>query len=203
MRCVVSVEGLPVPSRLAVLKSLQARLGLVPVPDLDRGDSLPGHQGTAASLDLLLHRVRALSKLPEGTPALWSGSWLLSMPRDPDLQHLHRDLAKALCSRYFPEASEAITHIMLCVEASPHEAFEHIFSDPHQQPRDRDTSIQDLHLAHRTLREVLAGRQQAVTPFRTQIVEIAAPPFAADTPGVLAELLDLACAACERALRET
>lgn len=192
MQYVVSVEGLPVPCRAAVLKSLQSRLGLVPVPDLDR----------AAPLALLLHRVCALSKVPQGAHALCTGAWLATgaVHGDPDLLRLHRDLALALRARYFGD--RGVTHLMVCMDACVHEAFEAVINE-HQSGPARDTCAQDLRAFADTVAAVGAGTLQPPSPFDVQIVRVPSPPFAADTPSLLADLVDRACDAVARVLGDS
>ena len=188
MRCAVSLESLPVPARAAVIKSLQARLGLALLPEDDRCG------GPVAPLALLLHRLRALAKqqaAPGGGHALWGGPWLPSAPRDPLLRRLHRDLGAAVAARLMPDAG--VRHLMVCLESCPDEAFEALVGV--ETGRSKDVSLQSLHQAQRAIHEAAAGGGSC-SPFPVEIVRVACPCFAADNPETLARVLDLACAAC-------
>lgn len=185
MRYVLSVEGLDVPARAAILKSLQSRLGLVTLPD---------HERCEAPLALLLHRLRSLSRIPDSSNALWAGSWLLAAPTDPAICALHRDLAGALTAALHCPA-RATTHIMLCLKACPDEAFEAVLGGD----ANRDACLQGLREAQRSIDSVAAGgAPPAVSPFPVRIEWLDCPSFAADNPATLSKLLDLACDACRR-----
>lgn len=184
----VSVEGLRVPARQAVLKALQARLGLVPVCDDDRAD-----RGADAFFRVLLHRVRALARVPPGSHALWTGSWVLTAPRDPDprLAALHRQLGEALVARLAP--GRRVRHLMLCLDACPHEAFEAALGGDPGAHREVDL---------RALAGAAAGLARAEpgpgSPFPCEVARVACPRFAGDNPATLEALLDLSCDAVKR-----
>lgn len=180
-RWAVSVESLPVPARAAVLKSLQARLGLA---------LLPEDCGPAAPLALLLHRLRALSRAPPGH-SLWAGSWLLAVPQDPLLWRLHRDLAAAVAGRLLPGGGEGVRHLMVCLQTSPDEALEALLAGADG----RDVGLEALRHAQRCIEDEHGG---SCSPFEVEIVRVECPCFAADNPATLAKVLDLACAGCHR-----
>lgn len=226
VRCVVSVEGLPLPARAAVLKSLQTRLALAAL-----SDSCPPAAPAAAAqlaprlapqLALLVGRLRALARLPEGAHALWTGSWLLAEPRDPLLRRLHRDLGRAVASRLLPPQSATKTkHVMLCLTtASADEAFEAVLENGEDgggggggggsggggggggSGGGGAICLQSLREAQERIEELArAGGGGALSPFAdVEAVEVRVPPFAADNPATLARLLDLACQGCHRAM---
>lgn len=187
MRWVVSVEGLSVPARNAVLKCLHNRLGLA-LLDIDRQHAHPLRQ--------LLHRMQALAKVSDpATGVVWAGSWLLDAPADPVWSGLHSDLARGLAGKLLPRGSVAnTTHLMVVLDADADvdEAFEALLCPDACQNATRELSLEHL----RTAKAKLATADPArVTPFQYRIVRVACPTFAADNPSTLA-------AVCESAVRE-
>jgi hypothetical protein len=186
---VVSVEGLDVPARSHVLAALRDRLGLA-----DLGER---HAGRAA-LAPALTRLRALARLPAGRPArvLCAGPWLLPAEPDPELRRLRADLVGAVARRLRLAVDDCV-HVMVMLDASPHEAFEHA---------DRAADLRALQAAQAALDAEPAhpagGGRCWATPFAVRSERIACPPFAADNPQTLAEVLDLATDACRRMLGE-
>lgn len=179
---VVSVEGVPVPARVAVLKALQARLGLVPVPDHDR---------TTDPLGLLLHRVRGVARYHPRHHALLCGAWLAGCggaEEHPLLHQLHAQLTHQLAAKLLDAAP--VRHLLLCLDASPHEAFEHVLDA-------KDATLQGLLDTQARTWAAQAGR--VLSPFGDpQIVRVACPAFAADNPATLDRLVDQACELCAR-----
>lgn len=173
----VSVECLPVPAGKAVLKALQTRLGLAVIADNERCTS---------PFALLLHRMRAIGRSRHDT--LLSGSWLLGTPRDPVLRGVHGELGAALAAQL---VATRVTHILLCLRASPDEAFEAVL----EAEEARDTTLQGLRESQRAID--CATPETASTPFDARIVMLDCPAFAGDNPVALRKLVDLACDACQ------
>lgn len=182
---VVSVEGAPVPARAAVLKALQARLGLVPVPDHDRSTD---------PLGLLLHRVRGVARYHPRHHALLCGPWLgAGEEQHPLLRRLHAQLTHHLAARLLPAAP--VRHLLLCLDADPHEAFEHVLDA-------KEATLAALRDTRARARGTQAGG--VLTPFGDpQIVRLQCPAFAADNPATLDRLLDQACDLCARVVLNT
>lgn len=194
-RWVVSVEGLGVPARAAVLKSLQHRLGLV-MADNDRHEAQP--------FGWLLHRMHGLAKVPARHDALWCGSWLMHVPsRHPALARLHRDVAAVLADQV-PGGPAGTKHLMVWLDADPHEAFDAVLHDASSSTR--DVGLQCLRDAQdaisRAVQDAAAGDRAGLSsPFWVQIVRVPCPPFAADNPVTLHKLLDLVEDECLRVMR--
>lgn len=183
---VVSVEGAQVPARAAILKCLQARLGLVAVPDNER---------STEPLGLLLHRVRGVSRCHPRHHTLLCGPWL-ACQEDPALRGLHREVSHLLASRML--SCSPMRHLVMCLDSSPHEAFETLI----EECDGRETTLQNLMDARARLHAL--SPTDVVTPFGdVQIVMLPCPCFAADNPAVLQKLVDAACEACERVLGTT
>lgn len=186
-RFLVSVESLAVPARAAVLKSLQTRLGLVPVADHERGGS---------SLQLLLHRLLAVTRSRQN--CLLSGSWVLKVPHDPIMRKLHHDLARAVCDTApVAAATTNVCHILVCLRTCPDEAFEELIECDH--PVARDVTHRCLREAQHVIDSVAAGAG-ACSPFPTRVVVLDCPCFAADNPAELKKLVDLAYRECTAAM---
>lgn len=196
-RWVVSVEGLGVPARAAVLKSLQHRLGLV-MADNDRHEAQP--------FGWLLHRMHGLTKVPPRADALWCGSWLMHVPSHaPALARLHRDLAAVLAD-LVPGGPRGTRHLMVWLDADPHEAFDAVLHCPEVSSSVREVGLQSLREAQeaitRAVNDAAAGDQAGLSsPFDVQIVRVPCPPFAADNPVTLHKLLDLVEDGCLKAMR--
>lgn len=172
MRTVVSVEGLPSPTRTAVLKSLHSRCGMT-TSDTERAPHHP--------FGLLLHRLQALARCEEGQAMLWTGSWLLSVPDDPLLADLYADMATALADAL---ALRDCRHLVFHLPIDVNEAFEHALGvDP-------DVTLGGLHAASLKLD---AGRLRS--PLDVQIVRLPVHPYATDNPVALHRLLAQAHAA--------
>jgi hypothetical protein len=194
MRWVLSVEGLPVPARSAVLKCLHNRLGL----SLLDGD----RHGQVHPLRQLLARLQALAKLGDpAAGAMWSGSWVLDAPsRDPVWAALHRDLAHSLARKLLPPGSaDATTHLMVFLDADADEAFETMLSPEACQNATREVSLQHLRDAKAKLD---ASNGADVSPFPHRIVRVPCPPFAGDNPSVLGALCTSAVTECLRVMAE-
>lgn len=198
-RWVVSVEGLSVPARAAVLKALQHRLGLM-VADNDHQDRQDHHP-----FSWLLHRMRGLAKVPISADALWCGSWLMHVPRgSPALTELYKDVSHVLADR-LPEEASRTKHLMVWLDVDPNQAFETLFHDGN--PAAREVNLQCLRDARDTLlravRDAMDGNREALySPFEVQIVHIPYPPFAADNPVTLNAVLDLVEDECLKAMRD-
>lgn len=189
---VVSVEGAPVPARAAVLKALQTRVGLVAVPDNERH----GPHALTRRLGLLLHRVRGVARcLPHHAAALLCGPWLApDLAPGPDvlLHDLYSALSAELAEHLLGGAGR-MRHLMLCLDASPHEAFEAIVEEGAKDAAGHGVvTLQGLIDAQRA---VDAARPAAlVTPFGpVTIARLRCPCFAADNPATLQCLADEAC----------
>lgn len=180
MRYVISVESLAVPARAAVLKSLQGRFGMACIPDAERCTS---------PFALLLHRMRAMARVPDKTHILWCGPWLLATPRDPLMRRLHHDLALALARRLLHDGGAGTKHIMVCLKVSEDEAFETLL----EGDGCRDATLQSLREAQAAIE---APEPRSCSPFGSEIVRFDCPCFAADNPVTLAKVVDLACAGC-------
>lgn len=172
-RWVVSVESLDVPARSAVLKSLHARLGLDVIVEGERPQS---------AFVCLLHRMRALARLPWTRHVMFSGSWLLRVPSDPDLVRLYADLGDALVDALGVHRSR---HLMVCMRVDVDEAFEAALMD---SPRSPPVWLHTLQQAQNEL--LRADRAAACTPFRAYTINVDCPPYAADTPATLEALVD-------------
>lgn len=193
-RWVVSVESLHVPARAAILKTLQTGLGLTVVADGDQRASSGGASARDA-FALLLHRMRALARLPPGQHVLWVGPWLLNLPRDPTVQGLHARLAAELMDKLLPEhATAATVHLMLCMRTCTDEAFEQLL----EAPGSRGVSLKGL----RECQDAIHGAQEKDDgcPFPLQIVRLDCPRFAADNPVTLDRLARRALDLCRAAM---
>lgn len=172
-RWVVSVESLDVPARSAVLKSLHARLALDVIVDADRPQS---------AFVGLLHRMRALTRLPFTRHVMFSGSWLLRVPTDPDLVKLYVDLGDALVDALGVHRSR---HLMVCMRVDVDEAFEAALME---SPRSPPVWLHTLEHAQNQL--LRADRAASCSPFRTYTITVDCPPYAADTATTLEALVD-------------
>lgn len=183
---VVSVESPPLPIRAALLKALQAQLGLQLIPDPSAGDNLA----------CLLHRLKALAKSRHHA-ALLAGPWILETPTNPHLKALHADLGRAVArTLHLPP----LRHLMVCLDACADEAFEHALSDPDAAGRDagRDATLSQLREAQARVRAASA----ADTPFEGHVLRFACERFACDNPRAAAKLLDDVCAQCQRVIAQ-
>lgn len=198
-RWVVSVEGLSVPARAAVLKSLHHRFGLA-LADAERPETHP--------FEWLLHRMRGLAKAPADQDVLWAGSWLMHVPQgDALLARLFTAMATALAER-LPHPAHT-RHLMVWLDADPHEAFEAMIGAGAEAGpvTTRDVSLQCLRNAQASInRAAQLAREgcaaQLCSPFDVQIVRVACPPYAADNPVAMAGVLDLVEDECLKAMRE-
>jgi hypothetical protein len=183
-RWVVSLEGLAVPARAAILKSLQTRLGFA-LLESDARSCHPLHQ--------LLHRVRSLARVSR-PGAVWSGSWLFDVPDEPAMRALHRDLSRELAARLLP-AAQTTRHILVVLDADPDEAFETLMgADVPACQNAREVCLQDLREAKAKLARNAA--EADVSPFETRIVHVSCPAFAADNAVTLGAICDRVCAEC-------
>lgn len=190
---VVTVEGPRVPARHAVLKALQSGPGLVAVsdPEGDRSSD-PGAWDVCTSLRLLLHRLRALARVPPGSTALLTGSWLAAAPPRAaagDLRELHRRLAAALRAKLLPPGCR-VRHLMLCLDACPHEAFEALLDG--DAGAHRHVDLRDVERAAEAARA--AEPEDAASPFGVDVIRLPCPRFAADNVSELSRLVNAACA---------
>lgn len=187
-RWVVSVESLSMPARTAILKSLQARLGLPLVAD----DAAVGkHQ-----LARLLHRVRALGKLPPDQHALCTGSWTSAWRAGAAGADLTRALTRALMDKLVPGGMGGTGHLVvrLAGPTAPDEAFEALM------PLDRDVTLHMLHDAQASLLQV----DDSHNPFEAvRIVDVRYPPHAIDNPVCLEAVVDDIEARCRAVLDTT
>jgi hypothetical protein len=185
-RWLVTLESLDVPARAAIEKALQNRCGLKSVTD----HCVPSRDDLASCLALMLHRLRALRAHPPPS-ALTTGSWLTCTPTDPVTKEVYRRVTRALVKASFGGDDE-VGHLMLCVRASPDEAFETMI-DSFGHPC-RDVCLEDLWATQREIDKASAED----TPFdHVQIRHIHCERYATDTPHTLRQVVHAACSACE------
>lgn len=177
-RWLVSAEGASTPLRTAVLKHLQASLGLV-VSDTER---------SANPFALLLHRLVSLSKACDSV--LCCGSWALAQPEHPALRRLHADLARELADRL--GLTGHTRQLMVCLQMDVHECFEAALV----LEEARHVTLEQLHAADAMVR----GAGLTASPFPLRVVRVDCPPFAADNPITLAALLDMIAEQCKAAM---
>lgn len=185
---VVSVESLGVPARAAVIARLHSALGLNVVVDNDRCPS---------DFMLLLHRLKALARMPSASTVLLSGSWMLRVPVHPVLRALHADMAAALVEAL---GIRHAAHLFVCLDAEADEALEAALNEPRAEASSAGSvpSLGALHDARRRL----AGETHLaqLTPLAPKAVRFECPRYAADNPAVLDNLLDRVEAAVREAL---
>ena len=174
-RWLVTVEGVDVPARAAVLSHIHATFGFNVIIDNDRCPS---------SLMLLLHRLKALARLPASRHVLLSGAWGLRAPREAAMQDLHADLGAALVGALgIPDDTR---HLMISLRADADEAFEAAL----HHLGERDTTLQDVKRA----------APPPPSPFGTHVVDLECPRYVADNPAELEALKSKVTAAVRRTL---
>lgn len=187
-RCIVSVEGLDVPARAAILERLHGALagaGCNVLIDNDRASSV---------FLSLLHRLKALSRMPWTQDVLLCGSWMLGLPSDPCLRALHADLAAELVAALGIGRKR---HLMVCLGSSHHEAFETALLKHGWDVKDSLRSLESVQ------REIMdPERAASSTPFDATVLPFECPRYAADNPETMAVLSKRVCDAVRHALAE-
>jgi hypothetical protein len=180
---VVSVEGLDVPARAAILERLHASLGCNVLIDNDRASSV---------FLTLLHRLKALSRMPWTQNVLLHGSWMLGVPSDPVLRALHADLATELVDALRVGRKR---HLMVCMGASHDEAFETALVKHGWDVKDSLRSLESVQ------REIMDPKHAAATtPFESTVLLFECPRYAADNPETMAVLSKRVCDAVKHSL---
>ena len=165
-RLVVSLESVAVPARHAILKHLQSRLGMSAIVDVDR---------YASPFASLLHRLRALARLPRTQDVLWCGAWLPNVPAEPVLRALYREASDALQEALVLGESR---HLMVCMHACADELFETMVVGEES----RDVSLEEV----RDASSAVGKAHESSSPFAMAIIErIACPAYAADNPATV------------------
>lgn len=187
-RWIVSVEGLDVPARAAILERLHASLagsGCNVMIDNDRSPSV---------FLLLLHRLKALSRMPWTHDVLLYGSWMLGVPSDPCLRALHADLAAELVDVLRIWRKQ---HLMVCLGSSHDEAFETALVKHGWDAKDSLRSLQSMQ------REIMDPACAASSsPFDPTVLSFECPRYAADNPETMAVLCKRVCDGVKAALAD-
>ena len=172
-RCLITLESACVLARHPLLKMLQSRLGLSAIADAERFSS---------PFAALLHRIKALARVPDDLDVLMCGAWLPDVPVDPLVRDVYRDAAVALRDAF--EVGPC-RHVMVCMDVCPHEAFETIAHLEEGRCMNQDDA--------RRATTVVMNATPADSPFENAVIErISCPPFAIDTPSVLDDVANTA-----------
>lgn len=186
-RWLVSVEGVPVPARTAVLKCLQARCGVACLSHECSPAAMPSE-----AFACLLDRMKALARVPASQDAAWAGPWAAAcVTEDQCLAKLYDDLAEALAEALPPPGKLTdSSHLTLSLQADEHEAFEALMCNGSGAAANISLRCLTTEPREQADRRLFAS---------VQIEHLPCPPFCADNPVELHNLVTSACEAYSRA----